>query len=43
MQGRHDASGSNAEFINGIDMIVELSGLIDLSTVTLSGQTILIA
>ena len=43
VQGRHDASGSNAEFINGIDMIVELSGLIDLSTVTLSGQTILIA
>ena len=43
VQARHDATGNNAEFINGTDMIVELSGLIDLSTAIITGQTILIA
>lgn len=34
VQSRHDGSGGSATFVDGTDMIVKLTGLVDLSTVT---------
>ena len=34
VESRHDGSGNNASFVNGTDMIVKLTGLVDLSTAT---------
>ena len=34
VQSRHDGSGNNASFVNATDMIVKLTGLVDLSTAT---------
>ncbi|MDP2001265.1 MAG: DUF4214 domain-containing protein [Rhodoferax sp.] len=34
VQSRHDGSGVNASFTNGTDMVVKLTGLVDLSTAT---------
>ncbi|RYJ04083.1 MAG: calcium-binding protein [Acetobacteraceae bacterium] len=38
VESRHDGSGNNAEFINGVDMIVELTGLVDLSAASVTGN-----
>ena len=34
VESRHDGSGNNASFVNGTDMIIKLTGLVDLSTAT---------
>jgi len=41
VESRHDGSGNNASFVNGTDMIVKLTGLIDLSTATGAGTATL--
>ena len=43
VESRHDGSGNNASFVNGTDMIIKLSGLVDLSDATLSGATLTLA
>lgn len=40
VESRHDGSGNNASFVNGTDMIIKLTGLIDLSVATQSGQAL---
>jgi S-layer protein len=42
VQSRHDGSGVNASFTNGTDMVVKLTGLVDLSTATGAGTATLI-
>ena len=42
VQSRHDGSGNNASFVNGQDMIVKLTGLVDLSEASLGGNTLLL-
>lgn len=45
VESRHDGSGSNASFVNGTDMIVKLTGLVDLATagLTVAGNGLLLA
>ena len=43
VESRHDGSGVNASFENGTDFIVKLSGLVDLSTASLSGNVLTLA
>jgi S-layer protein len=41
VESRHDGSGNNASFVNGTDMIIALTGLVDLSTATGAGTATL--
>jgi len=41
VESRHDGSGNNASFVNGTDMLIKLTGLIDLSTATGAGTSAL--
>lgn len=41
VQSRHDGSGNNASFVNGTDMLIKLTGLVDLSTATIGGTNTL--
>lgn len=41
VESRHDGSGNNASFVNGTDMIIKLTGLVDLSTATGAGTATL--
>lgn len=41
VQSRHDGSGNNASFVNGTDMVIKLTGLIDLSNSTIGGTNTL--
>lgn len=42
VESAHDGSGVNASFVNGTDVIVKLSGLVDLSAATVTGNSILL-
>lgn len=41
VESRHDGSANNASFVNGTDMVIKLTGLVDLSTATGAGTHIL--
>ncbi|WP_333873183.1 beta strand repeat-containing protein [Methylobacter sp.] len=41
VESRHDGSGNNASFVNGTDMIISLTGLVDLSAATGTGTATL--
>ena len=43
VESLHDGSGVNASFANGTDVIVKLAGLVDLSTATVTGNSIVLA
>ncbi|WP_338845951.1 DUF4214 domain-containing protein [Massilia sp. W12] len=43
VQSRHDGSGVNASFVNGTDAVIKLTGLVDLSAATLSGNSLTLA
>lgn len=40
VESLHDGSGNNASFVNGTDVIIRLTGLIDLSTANFSGNSL---
>lgn len=43
VESMHDGSGVNASFVNGTDLVVKLTGLVDLSTATITGNSVLLA